>query len=132
MQNDVSDRDSTTRAGAGGLALTEVDLEKQDNSKALPQEGGNEILSGNSGFPPVIAIAFSNGESAVAHVVASKEELPSVDSPRKGSLSRTSSLHEQCRLVLILNSSCSSYNFVGTHRVLCIFPILILLDLIGL
>ncbi|XP_024464117.1 uncharacterized protein LOC7490724 isoform X1 [Populus trichocarpa] len=97
MQNDVSDRDSTTRAGAGGLALTEVDLEKQDNSKALPQEGGNEILSGNSGFPPVIAIAFSNGEST-AHVAASKEELPGVDSPRKGSLSRTSSLHEQCRV----------------------------------
>ena len=130
MQNDVSDRDSTTRAGAGGSALTEGDLEKQDNSKALPQEGGNEILSGNSGFPPVIAIAFSNGEST-AHVAASKEELPGVDSPRKGSLSRTSSLHEQCRLVLILLSSCSSYNFVGTHCVLCIFPILILLDLIG-
>ena len=107
MQNDMSDRDSTTRAGAGDLALTEVDLEKQDNSKALPQEGGNEFLSGNSGFPPVIAIAFSNGESTVAHVAASKEELPSVDSPRKGSLSRISSLHDQCRLVLILLSSCS-------------------------
>ena len=103
MQNDMSDRDSTTRAGAGDLDLAEVDLEKQDNNKVLPQVGGNEISSGNSGFPPVIAIAFSND------VAASKEELPSVDSPRKESLSRTSSLHEQCRLLLILLSSCSSY-----------------------
>lgn len=94
MQNDVSDRDSTTRAGAGGLALTEVDLEKQDNSKVLTQEGGNGVLSGNSDYSPVIAIVVSNGESPVA---ASKEELHSVDFPRKGSLSRTSSSHEQCR-----------------------------------
>ncbi|KAJ6313931.1 hypothetical protein OIU78_017557 [Salix suchowensis] len=102
MQNDMSDRDSTTRAGAGAgagdLDLAEIDLEKQDNNKALPQVGSNEILSRNSGFPPVIAIAFSNDESTVAHVAASKEELPSVDSPRKESLSRTSSLHEQCRV----------------------------------
>ncbi|KAF9667087.1 hypothetical protein SADUNF_Sadunf16G0296500 [Salix dunnii] len=98
MQNDMSGRDSTTRAGAGDLDLAEVDLEKQDNNKALPQVGGNEILSENSGFPPVIAIAFSNDESTVAHVAASKEELPRVDSPRKESLSRTSSLHEQCRV----------------------------------
>ena len=105
MQNDMSGRDSTTRAGAGDLDLAEVDLEKQDNNKALP----HEILSENSGFPPVIAIAFSYDESTVAHVAASKEELPRVDSPRKESLSRTSSLHEQCRLLLILLSSCSSY-----------------------
>ncbi|KAG5255340.1 E3 ubiquitin-protein ligase [Salix suchowensis] len=98
MQNDMSDRDSTTRAGAGDLDLAEIDLEKQDNNKALPQVGSNEILSRNSGFPPVIAIAFSNDESTVAHVAASKEELPSEDSPRKESLSRTSSLHEQCRV----------------------------------
>ncbi|KAL3612781.1 hypothetical protein D5086_003801 [Populus alba] len=44
MQNDVSDRDSTTRAGAA------------------------------------------------------RKSLPGVDSPRKGSLSRISSLHEQCRV----------------------------------
>ncbi|CAK7357512.1 unnamed protein product [Dovyalis caffra] len=95
MQNDVSDRGSTTRAG--DLALTEVDLEKQDNSKVMPQEGGNGILSGNSGFLPV-AIVVSNGESPVTHVVVTKEELPGVDSPKKGSLSRTSSSHEQCRV----------------------------------
>ena len=93
MQNDGSGRDGTTRAG-GDVPLTEVDLEKQDNSKVLPQEGGNGVLSGNSDYSPVIAIVVSNGESAVA---ASKEELHSVDFPRKGSLSRNSSSHEQCR-----------------------------------
>ncbi|KAF9673072.1 hypothetical protein SADUNF_Sadunf11G0110800 [Salix dunnii] len=92
MQNDGSGRDGTTRAG-GDVALTEIDLEKQDNSKVLPQEGGNRVLSGNYDHSPVIAIVVSNGESPVS---TSKEEFRSVDSPRKGSLSRTSSSHEQC------------------------------------
>ncbi|KAJ6999224.1 hypothetical protein NC653_015154 [Populus alba x Populus x berolinensis] len=80
MQNDGSGRDGTTRAG-GDVPLTEVDLEKQDNSKVFPQEGGNGVLSGNSDYSPVIAIVVSNGESPVA---ASKEELHSVDFPEKG------------------------------------------------
>uniref|UniRef100_A0A6N2K7P6 RING-CH-type domain-containing protein n=1 Tax=Salix viminalis TaxID=40686 RepID=A0A6N2K7P6_SALVM len=94
MQNDGSGRDGTTRAG-GDVALTEIDLEKQDNSKVLPQEGGNRVLSGNYDNSPVIAIVVSTGESPVS---TSKEEFRSVDSPRKGSLSRTSSSHEQCRV----------------------------------
>uniref|UniRef100_A0A6N2N342 Uncharacterized protein n=1 Tax=Salix viminalis TaxID=40686 RepID=A0A6N2N342_SALVM len=93
MQNDGSGRDGTTRAG-GDVALTEIDLEKQDNSKVLPQEGGNRVLSGNYDHTTVIAIVVSTGESPVS---TSKEEFRSVDSPRKGSLSRTSSSHEQCR-----------------------------------
>ncbi|KAJ6376676.1 hypothetical protein OIU76_025766 [Salix suchowensis] len=94
MQNDGSGRDGTTRAG-GDVALTEIDLEKQDNSKVLPQEGGNRVLSGNYDHSPVIAIVVSTGESPVS---TSKEEFRSLDSPRKGSLSRTSSSHEQCRV----------------------------------
>lgn len=103
MQNDGSNKDGTTTAGGeqcGTSHRAELDLEKQDNTQVLPQEGSHRALSENStleGNPTLLTIVVCNGESPVTHVASTKEELPSVASPKKGYLSRNASSHEQCR-----------------------------------
>ncbi|KAJ9148185.1 hypothetical protein P3X46_030264 [Hevea brasiliensis] len=100
MQNDGSNKASTTTGSnqCGNLLSPELDLEKQDNPQLLPQLGSNGAVSESSTLEPnptILTIIVSNADS---HVDPSKEELPSVDSPKKGYLSRTASSHEQCRV----------------------------------
>lgn len=97
MQNDGSESNTgntqITSQHCRDLPSKELDLEKQD--------GNDQVLSGNitpEASSTVLnnSIVLSNAESHVIHVIPVMEE-PSLDSPKKGYLSRTTSSQEQCR-----------------------------------
>lgn len=103
MQNDYGFNKESTTTGSnqcGNSLSPELDLEKQDNPKILPQHRSDGSPSKNSTLEPdptILTIVVSNAE---AHADPAKKELPSVDSPKKGYLSRSASSHEQCRYSL--------------------------------
>ncbi|XP_065858403.1 uncharacterized protein [Euphorbia lathyris] len=105
MQNDGSESNSESVQvscdGCRNLPSPELDLEKQDNAPCLlHHDGTDQVLSGKAApetSSTVLSIVVSNAESHVIHVVPAKEE-PSLESPKKGYLSRTTSSQEQCRV----------------------------------
>jgi len=107
MQNNESNRDGSVTTGVeqcANLPQLEVDLEKQDSNQIPMQEEGSRdgaLVSGSSTVgenPTLITIVVSSGDAAVSLVASTKEEIGPLVSPKKGSLSRTTSSHEQCRI----------------------------------
>ncbi|KAJ9173819.1 hypothetical protein P3X46_016918 [Hevea brasiliensis] len=100
MKNDGFNKESTTAGSdqCDNSLSPELDLEKQGNHQLLPQQGSDLAVSGNSTLEPnptILTILVSNAEVLAE---PAKKELPSVDSSKKGYLSRTVSSNEQCRV----------------------------------
>ncbi|XP_012086565.1 uncharacterized protein LOC105645555 isoform X2 [Jatropha curcas] len=100
MQNNGSNKEAGSDQCVN-LSLVELDLEKQDDPELLQQEASGGVLIGDSTLcanSTILTVLVPNAESHAIHVDPAKEELPSVESPKKGYLSRTASSHEQCRV----------------------------------
>lgn len=100
MQHDSSIRNGTT-SGDDSVGFSGPDLEKQENIVVLDQgdkgqvSPGDLVLEDHSKF---LTIVVSRGDEKSSKDVDSSVELHPVASPKKGSLSRTNSSHEQCRV----------------------------------
>lgn len=103
MQHEGSIGNGTTGGDESG-GFPGPDLEKQENSVVLDQGDKGQGLRGDSALEShskLLTIVVTRGDEKLSKDVESSEvELHSVSvaSPKKGSLSRTNSSHEQCRV----------------------------------